>query len=74
MERKFREIIQGMVGWVPDKTFSNMLEKEDYKPEKDAVMRFSVFVEELHRWIVDVYNAKADTRNTLAQGRSAALD
>lgn len=64
VERKFGEIIQGMVGWVPGKTFSNVLEKEDYKPEKDAVMRFSVFVEELHRWIVDVHNAKSDTRNT----------
>ncbi|MFA0110763.1 Mu transposase C-terminal domain-containing protein [Vibrio breoganii] len=64
VERKFGEIIQGMVGWVPGKTFSNVLEKEDYKPEKDAVMRFSVFVEELHRWIVDVHNAKPDTRNT----------
>lgn len=64
VERKFGEIIQGIVGWVPGKTFSNVLEKEDYKPEKDAVMRFSVFVEELHRWIVDVHNVKADTRHT----------
>ncbi|AUI88538.1 transposase [Vibrio azureus] len=64
IERKFGEIIQGIVGWVPGKTFSNVLEKEDYKPDKDAVMRFSVFVEELHRWIVDVHNAKADSRHT----------
>ncbi|HAS8506104.1 TPA: transposase [Vibrio vulnificus] len=64
VERKFGEIIQGIVGWVPGKTFSNVLEKEDYKPEKDAVMRFSVFVEELHRWIVDVHNANADSRRS----------
>ncbi|MGF1727817.1 Mu transposase C-terminal domain-containing protein [Photobacterium nomapromontoriensis] len=64
VERKFGELIQGIVGWVPGKTFSNVLEKEDYKPEKDAVMRFSVFVEELHRWIVDVHNASADSRKT----------
>lgn len=64
VERKFGEIIQGIVGWVPGKTFSNVLEKEDYNPEKDAVMRFSVFVEELHRWIVDVHNASADSRKT----------
>lgn len=62
VERKFGEIIQGIVGWVPGKTFSNVLEKEDYKPEKDAVMRFSTFVEEFHRWIVDVHNANADSR------------
>ncbi|WP_305830520.1 Mu transposase C-terminal domain-containing protein [Photobacterium leiognathi] len=62
VERKFGEIIQGIVGWVPGKTFSNVLEKEDYKPEKDAVMRFSTFVEEFHRWIVDVHNVNADSR------------
>lgn len=64
VERKFGELIQGMVGWVPGKTFSNILEKEDYDPQKDAVMRFSAFVEELHRWIIDVHNASADSRNT----------
>ncbi len=63
VERKFGEIIQGIVGWVPGKTFSNVLEKEDYNPKKDAVMRFSVFVEELQRWIVDVHNVNADTRH-----------
>ncbi|MEH0741543.1 transposase family protein [Vibrio cholerae] len=63
VERKFGEIVQGIVGWVPGKTFSNVLEKEDYKPEKDAVMRFSTFVEEFHRWIVDVHNVNADSRH-----------
>ncbi|MBY8222920.1 DDE-type integrase/transposase/recombinase [Vibrio fluvialis] len=64
VERKFGELIQGIVGWVPGRTFSNVLEKEDYDPQKDAVMRFSVFVEELHRWIIDVHNASADSRHT----------
>ncbi|MDF5466790.1 transposase [Vibrio vulnificus] len=64
VERKFGELIQGIVGWIPGKTFSNVLEKEDYDPQKDAVMRFGVFVEELHRWIIDVHNASADSRNT----------
>lgn len=64
VERKFGEVIQGMVGWVPGKTFSNVLEKENYNPTKDAIMRFSVFVEELHRWIVDVHNVRADTRHS----------
>lgn len=64
VERKFLEIIQGIVGWVPGKTFSNILEKDRYDPQKDAVMRFSSFVEELHRWIIDVHNASPDSRNT----------
>jgi putative transposase len=49
---------------LPGKTFSNILEKEDYKPEKDAIMRFSVFVEEFHRWIVDIYHQDSDSRDT----------
>lgn len=64
VERKFLEIIQGIVGWVPGKTFSNILEKDEYDPQKDAVMRFSTFVEELHRWIVDVHNASPNSRHT----------
>ncbi|WP_225305709.1 Mu transposase C-terminal domain-containing protein [Pseudoalteromonas sp. TAB23] len=49
---------------VPGKTFSNILEKEEYKPEKDAIMRFSTFVEEFHRWIVDVYHQDSNSRET----------
>lgn len=64
VERKFLEIIQGIVGWIPGKTFSNILEKERYDPKKDAVMRFSSFVEELHRWIIDVHNASPNSRFT----------
>ncbi|MBD1573701.1 integrase [Vibrio rumoiensis 1S-45] len=64
VERKFLEVIQGIVGWVPGKTFSNILEKDRYDPQKDAVMRFSVFVEELHRWIIDVHNASPNSRFT----------
>lgn len=63
IERKFGEVIQGIVGWIPGKTFSNVLEKSQYNPEKDAVMRFNVFVEEFHRWIIDVHNAKTDTKS-----------
>ena len=64
IERKFLEVIQGIFGWTPGKTFSNILEKEGYDPQKDAVMRFSTFVEEFHRWIIDVHNASANTRYT----------
>lgn len=64
IERTFLEVIQGILGWTPGKTFSNILEKEQYDPRKDAVMRFSSFVEELHRWIIDVHNASANTRYT----------
>ncbi|NRD72152.1 DDE-type integrase/transposase/recombinase [Shewanella sp. VB17] len=64
VERFFGMINQYFLTELPGKTFSNILEKEDYKPEKDAIMRFSVFVEEFHRWIVDIYHQDSDSRDT----------
>lgn len=62
IERTFGKINQSLLAELPGKTFSNILEKEEYKPAKDAVMRFSTFVEEFHRWIIDIYNQDSDSR------------
>lgn len=48
----------------PGKTFSNILQREEYNPQKDAVIRFSTFVEEFQRWIVDIYHQDANSRQT----------
>lgn len=64
VERFFGIVNQCLLSEIPGKTFSNFLKKEDYKPEKDEIMRFSVFVEEFHRWIVDVYHQDANSRET----------
>ena len=64
VERFFGVINQYFISELPGKTFSNILEKEEYKPEKDAIMRFSTFVEEFHRWIVDIYHQDSDSRDT----------
>jgi len=64
VERFFGVINQHFLSELPGKTFSNILEKEEYKSEKDAIMRFSTFVEEFHRWIVDVYHQDSDSRDT----------
>ena len=64
VERFFGQINQCFLTEIPGKTFSNILEKEDYKPEKDAIMRFSTFVEQFHRWIVDIYHQDSDSRDT----------
>ena len=64
VERFFGMINQYFLTEIPGKTFSNILEKEDYKPEKDAIMRFSTFVEEFHRWIIDVYHQDSNSRKT----------
>ncbi|MDN2664159.1 DDE-type integrase/transposase/recombinase [Psychromonas sp. 14N.309.X.WAT.B.A12] len=49
VERFFGMINQYFLSELPGKTFSNILEKEEYNPKKDAIMRFSTFVEEFHR-------------------------
>ncbi|MBY6186788.1 DDE-type integrase/transposase/recombinase [Marinobacter hydrocarbonoclasticus] len=62
VERMYRTINQKLLIDIPGKTFSNILEKEDYDPAKDAIVRFSTFVEVFHRWIIDVYHMDADSR------------
>lgn len=40
----------------PGTTFSNIVDREDYDPKKNAVISFAAFMEMLHIWIVDVYS------------------
>ncbi|MDZ7660924.1 Mu transposase C-terminal domain-containing protein [Thiohalophilus sp.] len=40
----------------PGTTFSNIFEKGDYDPNKNAVMTLSSFKEVVHKWVVDVYH------------------
>lgn len=63
IERSFGILNKTLLSTIPGKTFSNVLEKGDYDAANKAVMKFSTFVEELHRWIIDVHNAKPDSRN-----------
>ncbi len=62
VERSFGKINEMFLMTIPGKTFSNTLEKADYDPVNDAVVRFSVFCEEFLRWVVDVHNQKPDSR------------
>lgn len=64
VERFFGMINECFLSELPGKTFSNILAKEDYNPRKDAIVRFSTFVEEFHRWIVDVYHQDTNSRET----------
>ncbi|WP_413693842.1 hypothetical protein [Psychromonas sp. KJ10-2] len=64
VERFFGMINQYFLSELLGKTFSNILEKEEYNPKKDAIMRFSTFVEEFHRWVVDIYHQDSDSRDT----------
>lgn len=42
----------------PGTTFSNIFEKEEYDPSKNAVVRYSVLKEVVFTWIADVYHQK----------------
>lgn len=64
VERFFGVINENLLIEMPGKTFSNILAKEDYKPEKDSIMRFTTFVEEFHRWIVDIYHQDTNSKET----------
>ncbi|WP_407332543.1 transposase [Enterovibrio sp. 27052020O] len=64
IERLFGTINKKFLDPFPGKTFSNVLEKEEYNPEKDAVIRFSTFIELFHRWIIDVYHQDSDSRHS----------
>ncbi|TMO85511.1 Mu transposase C-terminal domain-containing protein [Pseudoalteromonas ruthenica] len=62
VERIFGVINTQLLDPIPGKTFSNMMKKEGYDPNKDAIMRFSAFMEVFHHWIIDVYHQEADSR------------
>jgi putative transposase len=64
VERFFGSLSQKLIVSMPGKTFSGIGKLDGYDPQKDAVMRFSVFMEVFHKWIVDVYNFEPDSRET----------
>lgn len=58
IERYFRTLNQGLIHELPGTTFSNIFEKEDYDPEKNAVISFDSLLRLLHLWIVDDYHQR----------------
>ncbi|MDI3326527.1 transposase family protein [Pontibacterium granulatum] len=64
IERFFSTVNQKLLNSIPGKTFSNVVQLKDYKPEQDAVMRVSTFMEVFHKWIIDEYHFEPDERET----------
>ncbi len=64
VERFFGVVNKKLLVGIPGKTFSNIGELDGYNPQKDAVMRFSVFMDVFHRWVIDVYHQSANSRET----------
>jgi putative transposase len=58
IERFQKTMNDAVARGVPGTTFSDIFEKEDYDPAKQAVIGFRRFKEILNIWIVDVYHQK----------------
>jgi putative transposase len=65
VERHFRTIADGLLNDIPGKTFSNIFDKHEYDPQKDAVISFSALVEIVHQWIIDIYNNSKNSSTNL---------
>jgi len=56
IERWFRTLNQGLIHTIKGTTFSNILERGDYNPEKHAIVTLSVLRKLIYTWICDVYH------------------
>ncbi|MDX2369518.1 MAG: Mu transposase C-terminal domain-containing protein [Colwellia sp.] len=65
VERYFGTLNRELLDDKPGKTFSSIINKGDYDPEKNAVISFSRFIEIMHMWVVDVYQQSPRSNETL---------
>ncbi|MGF1728485.1 Mu transposase C-terminal domain-containing protein [Photobacterium kasasachensis] len=61
VEKAFDSFYKMLFSRLPGKTFSNITQLKDYNPKKDAVVRMSVFLELLYKWLIDYYHMKPDS-------------
>ncbi len=62
IEKLFDQLNKGLTNSLPGKTFTNPTQLEDYDPKKESVVRVSVFLELLHKWVIDYYHMSPDAR------------
>lgn len=62
IERFFKTLNETLFETLPGKTFSNLKDRGDYDPAKDAVIRVSTLVYLIHKWICDHHNIFPDVR------------
>ncbi|WP_261883512.1 Mu transposase C-terminal domain-containing protein [Vibrio pelagius] len=66
VERYFRTINNRLLSRIPGKSFTNIFERKDYDPLKNAVIDGLLLQEMIHIWIVDVYqNGKNGLENNI---------
>jgi len=58
IERFLGTLNRAIAHGAPGTTFSNIFEKEDYNPEKFAIVRYKTLKEIANMWVVDVYHQK----------------
>jgi putative transposase len=58
IERLLGTVNRGLFQTIPGTTFSNILQRGDYKAEKTAVLTLAAAHKLLHLWIVDVYHQR----------------
>ncbi|MGD0281785.1 MAG: transposase, partial [Dissulfurispiraceae bacterium] len=56
IERYFGTLNTRLLHQQPGTSFSNIVEKGDYDPRKNAIIDFNTLMAVLHKWIVDVYH------------------
>jgi putative transposase len=56
IESLHNQFEQSFFDTLPGKTFSSIAKRGDYDPKKHAVIRFSILIYLVHKWIVDIYN------------------
>ncbi|WP_237476269.1 Mu transposase C-terminal domain-containing protein [Vibrio eleionomae] len=62
VEKAFDSFYKLLFSRLPGKTFNNINELKDYDPKKDAVVRVSVFLELLYKWVIDYFHMKPDSK------------
>lgn len=73
VERFFRTLSKSLIHRAPGSTFSNIQDRGDNKPLRDAVMTETDLHELLHTWICDVYH-QTPNRSTLRTPHSLWLE
>jgi putative transposase len=58
VERYFGTLNTGLLHGQPGTTFSNIVDKGDYDPKKNAVISLPALRWAIHKWIIDVYHRR----------------
>lgn len=58
VERTFRDLNEYLLGNLPGYTFSNVVDKGEFDPKKNACLDLETLKAAIYRWIIDVFNKR----------------